>query len=145
MKRISHAIVLMAIFLVIAIPWNGYASPGYSSAAGKDDGGSFAYNMSFNRIISLPIVRIDVKRVPAAQVDSYWVDSWTADGDLTPWHTPEKYSFTRGDVVECVFQFQQTPGEFDFIRYDGFYFCGETDPMNYIAYGWADFGTIPPN
>ena len=143
MKRINFVIVSLAI---LCFPWPGVLDAGlYFPDADYDDTGTSHFDLSFNRVISLPVVRIDIKRVTLPQVDSYWVDSWTSDGDATPWYTPEKYSFTRGDVVECVFQFQQTPGEYQFIRYDGFYFCGETNPRNYIAYGWADFGTIPPN
>ena len=77
-----------------------------------------------------------ITQIPVSEVDSYWVDSWTADAEGDLWWTPEKYAFVKGDdTVECIFAFVQTAGEYRFIRYDGFYFCGETDWRNYIAYG----------
>jgi hypothetical protein len=103
------------------------------------------YDLSFSKGIQFDLVRKDVIEAPAAEVDSYWIDSWTADGEGTSWYTPELYTFTKGDVVECVVFFVQTEEYNQFVRYDGFYFCGSKNPLKYLAYGWGDFGTIPPN
>ena len=83
-------------------------------------------------------------QIPAPEVDSYWIDSWTADAEGWVWYTPEKYEFKKGDIVECCLFYMPTAGDYDFIRYDGFYFCGESNPMHYIFYSWADFGSLPP-
>ena len=103
------------------------------------------FDLSFTKGVPLDVVSTQQLQVPAPEVDSYWIDSWTADGDGYLWYTPELYTFSKGMTVECVLFFVQTAGEYDFIRYDGFYLCGETNPLKYKAYGWADFGTIPPN
>ena len=75
-----------------------------------------------------------------SEVDSYWIDSWTADPEGFFWHTPEKYEFIKGDVISCVnyFVYCGEPG-WEYKRYDGFYFCGESDPLNYIAYSWLEY------
>ena len=101
-------------------------------------------DLSFNKTFYWPNCGAEILSVPAPEVDSYWIDSWTADGDLWNWYTPEKYDFIKGDIISTCMFWIQTPGQYDCLRYDGFYFCGEEDWRNYIAYGWHDFGYVPP-
>ena len=71
-----------------------------------------------------------------------WVDSWTTEGGWT-WYTPEDYNFRAGRYVTFVVYY--LPGDYwNLVRYDAFYFCGETDWRNYIASSTTDFSTLPP-
>ena len=127
---------LLAVVLVLGLVWVMGCS---NEATNPSD-----FDLSFNKGYQFEVVKKDLVKVPA-EVDSYWIDSWTADGEGASWYTPELYTFTKGMTVECVVFFVQTEGNYKFVRYDGFYFFGETNPKRYLAYGWADFGTIPPN
>ena len=50
-----------------------------------------------------------------------------------------------GETFEAVVYFEQDEGDYEFVRYDGFFLCGETNPRNYLVYAWADFGSLPPS
>ena len=129
--KFTIAFVLAALFL---------SNPGFTR--GASDPAEF--DLSVGRMHYLEPTGMHILPWPAPEVDSYWIDSWTADGDGWLWYTPELYTFSKGMTVEAVLFYVQTSGEYDFIRYDGFYFCGELNPKHYIFYGWADFGWIPP-
>ena len=76
----------------------------------------------------------------SVEIDSWWLDSWTADGEECFWYSPEDYEFQKGDLINCLVYFYRTYPAWSFERWDGFYFCGEQGAQNYIAYSWADLG-----
>jgi hypothetical protein len=102
------------------------------------------FDLDFNRGLFWEPVGADYFVLPSPEVDSYWIDSWTADGEAKWWYTPEKYDFSKGDTIVTCVAWIQTENNYELIRYDGFYFCGEENWRRYIAYGWQDFGVVPP-
>ena len=79
---------------------------------------------------------------PTENFDSYWIDSWTADGEGLIWYTPEKYVFNRGDIVECCVYHNQTSDVTDWKRWDRFWII--TGPCAGIVYTYnAFFGFMP--
>ena len=108
---------------------------------GSGDAENTDWDFSVNKTFYLPNSGGEIICSPYDnEVDSYWIDSWTADAEAYCWNTPEKYDFVKGDTISCVTFFGYVAEPYwELIRYDGFYFCGETDWQNYIAYGWMEF------
>ena len=100
------------------------------------------FDLEFNRCWKWEPAGWEARKVTGPETDNYWIDSFTADAEGHLWYTPEQYNFQKGDLISAVtlwINLQET----SFIRYDGFYFCGEENWRNYIAYGSVDFGTLP--
>jgi hypothetical protein len=75
--------------------------------------------------------------------EDHWIDSWTADANGQYWYTPECYTFKKGQDIACCTSIHLATETERLLRWDAFYFCGETNPKNYIAHGFSDFGPVP--
>lgn len=119
---------------------------GIPSISNPSDSSSFEWDLSFNKVHYWPNVgaRCECWTHPP-ESDSYWLDSWTSDAEGFLWYSPEKYTFRKGDIIATVKLILTTSFPYLFERFDGFYFCGEQYPGNYIAYGWYDIDIYPPH
>lgn len=106
-------------------------------------------NLTYTEEVSFQPVSQHITSAPAekASWQSEWFDTWFADGGGSVWYTPEDYSFATGDTLEVVVFINLDGGNPDnFIRYDGFYPCGSSNPLGYVqSSGAIDFGTLPAN
>jgi hypothetical protein len=98
-------------------------------------------DLSMNSEASFTAVNQNVTAVKSDMLNE-WIDSWTANGKVSPWYTPEKYTFVTGDTVETIVFYD--PEGWNLVRVDGFYIAGEKNPLNYQMSNSSDFGKLPP-
>ena len=129
------AILLISSFLLVLSGW---------AEVPNDPFEDIDWDFSVNRVFYWPSVGSEciIEDWPQ-EVDSYWIDSWVADAQGDCWYSPEKYEFERGDVIAAVTFYAVSRNYMWGERYDAFYFCGDTEPRNYIAYGWSTLSWYP--
>ena len=128
---------LITSFLLILSGW---------AEASNNPSEDIDWDLSVNKVFYWPNVgaRCECWQNPP-EIDTYWMDSWTSDAEGLFWYSPEKYSFRKGDIIATTELIVTTSFPDPFERFDGFYFCGEHNPYNYVAYGWYDIYIYPPH
>ena len=82
-----------------------------------------------------PVVRSSMKAHDAEiEGDGYWFDSWTDEGSYVWRDTIHVFS--------SIILSGEEPRRLE--RWDGFYLCGESNPADYLYWGYEDFGTLEP-
>lgn len=112
-------------------------------------GSAFSVDFTANKAVEMVPVSHDYVAA-ATDKDTWeqteWFDSWFADGGGLSWYTPELYTFAQGDTMEVVVFIHLEGATTNFKRADGFYLCGNTNPLNWLlTSGSVDFGQIPQN
>ena len=135
MKKVT--IILCAFMFILTTGFICVATGGNEERRSSDPDLGFSCTEDLDRV--------DLERLESSQdleFDSYWIDSWTADGEGFPWYTPERYTFNRGDIVECCVYHNQTYNSYDWKRWDRFWIT--TGPCAGAVYTYnAFFGFMP--